>query len=244
VILYWKLSFLLAMLLVSSRLSASEHLVWGYGDFPPYLYMHEDGQPQGIYADIVKNVFKHADIEYQTLLAPNRRVKKMIVDGLIEFAVSPKNTLDNPNDFYFSRAVVAKIDLRVYWIGDQPPVTQASDLNRQSVILISSFEYSGLRNYVENLDNKVTVAVDVEDHKRALSALSVKRGTYMLGYRAPVELMQLEMNIQDLYSYPIIQTDMYLMIHKSVKNSRQIMDKLDISYSALYPNNVDAETVN
>jgi hypothetical protein len=56
--------------------------------------------------------------------------------------------------------------------------------------------------------------------------------------------MQLEMNIQDLYSYPIIQTDMYLMIHKSVKNNRQIIGKLDISYSVLYPNNVDAETVN
>lgn len=238
------------MLLASLRLSASEPLVWGYGDFRPYLYMHEDGQPYGPYADIVKNVFKHADIEYQTLRAPNRRVKKMILDGTIEFAISPKNTIDNPNDFYFSRAIVAKIDLRVYWIGKQPPITQVSDLYRQSVILISSFEYSGLRAYVENVDNKVTVAVNVEDHKRALSALAVKRGNYMLGYRAPVELMQLEMNIQDLHSYPMIQTDMYLMIHKSVKNSRQIMDKLNLSYSVLYLNNVnvnvnvDAETVN
>jgi polar amino acid transport system substrate-binding protein len=166
----------------------------------------------------------------------------MIIDGSIEFAISPINTVGNLNDFYFSRNIVAKIDLRVYWIGEQPPVTQASDLNRQSLILISSFEYSGLRDYVENVDNKVTVAVNVEDHKRALSALSVKRGTYMLGYRAPVELMQLEMNIQNLHSYPIIQTDMYLMINKSVKNSRQIMDKLEASYLALYPNNGDGKT--
>jgi hypothetical protein len=228
--------------ILSFRSIASEPLIWGYGDFRPYLYMQEDGQPGGPYADIAKSIFKHADIEYQTLLAPNRRVKKMIDDGSIEFAIAPKNAV-HLNDFYFSQAIVAKIDLRVYWIGEQPPVIQASDLNRQSVILISSFGYSGLRDYVENPDNNVTIAVNVEDHKRALSALFVKRGTYMLGYRAPVELMQLEMNIQDLHSYPIIQTDMYLMINKSVKDSREIMDKLELAYSELYPNNINEITI-
>jgi hypothetical protein len=69
--------------------------------------------------------------------------------------------------------------------------------------MTSSFDYSGLRDYIENPDNKVTLTVSVEDHRRVLSTLSVKRGTYMLGYRAAVELMQLEMNIQDLHSHPI-----------------------------------------
>lgn len=216
---------------------ANEPIIWGFGNFPPYLYMDDDGQPHGPYADVVTNLFKHADIKYQTLLAPNRRVKKMILDGSIQFAIGPKNTIDNPDDFYFSRAIVAKIDLRVYWIGEQSPVTQASDLNQQSVILISSFNYSGLRDYIDDPKNNVTIAVNVEDHKRALSALTYKRGNYMLGYRGPVDLMQLEMNIQDLHSYPIIQTDMRLLINKSVKNSRQIMDKLELAYSELYPNN-------
>jgi polar amino acid transport system substrate-binding protein len=242
--LLYRSLFLLAIVLVPLRSTASEPLIWGYGHFPPYLYMQEDGQPHGPYADIVKNILKHADIEYQALLAPNRRVKKMIIDGPIEFVIGPKNTFDNPNHFYFSRAIVAKIDLRVYWIGEQPPITQASDFSNQSVILISSFDYAGLRDYIENPDNKVTLAVNVEDHRRALSALSVRRGTYMLGYRAPVELMQLEMNIQNLHSYPIIKTDMHLIINKSVKNGRQIMDKLEASYLALYPNNVVGVTVN
>jgi hypothetical protein len=147
--------------------------------------------------------------------------------------------LADSDDFYYSRAKVAKIDLRVYWIGEHSPVTEASDLNHQSVILISSYEYSGLRDYIENPDNNVDLAVNVEDHERALLALSLKRGNYLLAYRAPVDLIQLEMNIQGLNSYPIIQTDMYLIINKSVNNSRQIMDKLENSYSALYANSQD-----
>ena len=78
--------------------------------------------------------------------------------------------------------------------------------------------------------------MNVEDHWRALAALSVKRGTYILGYRVAVELMQLEMNIQDLHSHPVKQTDLYLIINKSVKNSRQIMNKLEFSFAVLYPN--------
>ena len=170
---------------------------------------------------------------------PNRRARKMINEGTTGFAIGSIIALDDPSDFYISRRSVARIDLRVYWIGEQTAVTQASDLNRQSVILISSFDYSGLCDYVEDPINKVTLAVNVEGHKRALSALSVKRATYMLGYRAPVDLIQLEMNIQNLHSHPIDQSEIYLIIHKSVKNSRQIMDKLEQAYSELYPSSVD-----
>jgi polar amino acid transport system substrate-binding protein len=223
---------------------ASEPVIWGYGYFPPYLYMRDDGQPHGPYADIVKNIFQHAGLEYQSVQAPNRRARQSINDGSVEFAISPLTTLDNPENFYISRVIVARIDLRAYWMGNQNAVIQASDLKGQSVILIASFDYSGLRDYIENPDNKVNLAVNVEDHNRALLALSLKRATYMLGYRAPVDLMQLEMNIQDLHSYPLIQTDMYLIINKSVKNSRQIMDKLEVSYAALYSSKVGGETVN
>jgi hypothetical protein len=61
----------------------------------------------------------------------------------------------------------------------------------------------------------------------------------MLGYRQPIDLMRLEMNVQDLHSYPILQTDIHLFINKSVKNSRQIMDKLELAYSELYLHSVD-----
>ncbi len=231
--------FLLFIFIVPVWSHADEPLTWGYGHFPPYLYIQEDGKPHGPYADIVKGIFKHAGIEYKSLLAPNRRLRKMMTSGLIDFAVSPKYNLGESTSFYYSRAKVATIDLRVYWIGENPVITKASDLNNQSVIMISSYEYSGLRNYIENPDNNVDLAVDVEDHERALLALSLKRGTYLLAYRAPVDLIQLEMNIQELNSFPLIQTDMYLIINKSVKNSRQIMDKLETSYSTLNANKLN-----
>jgi polar amino acid transport system substrate-binding protein len=216
-------------------------LIWGVSEFPPYINAHPDGQIYGPIPDIVKNTFKHAGIEYSSVYSPKRRANKALNEGLTDFSVGALFALDNLDNFYVSHVPLAKIELQSYWIGEQKPVFQAIDLKGQSVVLITTFEYSGLRNYIENPDNKVTLAVDVEDHRRALSALLLNRATYMLGYRTPTDLALSEMDIQNLNSQTITQTDIYLVLNKSVKNSRQIMDKLDASFSVLYQNNADRD---
>jgi polar amino acid transport system substrate-binding protein len=168
----------------------------------------------------------------------------MVNDGAIPFAMAPLVALENPDDFHISDMIVLKIDLRIYWICDQKPVTKAIDLNGESVVLITSFEYSGMRNYVEDPNNKIEVAVEVDNHRRALAALSKGRAKYMLGYRQPVDLMQLDMAIQNLHSYPMLQTDVHLFINKSVLNSRHIMDKLERAYAKLYLQPLETSVVN
>lgn len=226
--------FLLIIVFCSNYSSATETLEWAFGHVPPYIYMEKDGQPYGIHAEIIKNILKHAGIKYKPVSVPNRRARKMVNDGVIPFAMGPLVALDNLEDFHISHIIVAKIDLRTYWIGDKKTVTSPRDLNGESVAVITSFDYSGLRSYLDDPVNKIKIAVEVENHKRALSALSKGRATYMLGYRQPVDLMQLEMNVQHLNSYPMLQTDNHLFINKSVKNSREIMDKLEQAYSELY----------
>lgn len=234
VTLYYRFFLLLIALIFSKPVTASEPLKWVYGHVPPYIYMGEDFKPYGFHADIIKNILKHAEIEYQPVFVPNRRARKMVNDGYVPLAMAPLVALDNPNNFHVSSSIVIKIDLHAYWVGDQAPVTKASDLNGQSVILITSFDYSGLRDYVEDPANNVKLAVEVENHKRALSALSKGRATYMLGYRQPIELMQLEMNVKNLNSRSVLTTNNHLFINKSVDNSRQILDKLEHAYSELY----------
>lgn len=230
---------LLSFLLFSCHSAADEQLKWVYGHVPPYIFMGEDFKPYGFHAEIIKNILKHANIKYQPIFVPNRRAKKMVNDGSIPFAMAPLVALENRDDFNISPNIVIKIDLHAYWIGEQKPINQASDLNGESVVLITSFNYSGLRDYIEDPKNKVKLTVEVENHKRALTALSKGRANYMLGYRQPVDLMQLEMNVQNLNSRLLLQTDNHLFINKSVKNSRQIMDKLERAYSELYLQAVD-----
>lgn len=226
---------LVVSMLLSQCLRADEPVIWGYAQFPPYIYTLPNDQPAGPFADIVASTFKHAKIEFQPLYTPNKRTRQAINNGLTDFGIGPASVLENPQDFYFSNQVVAKIDMRVYWIADQKPVTEVTGFNNSSVILITSFQYSGLRQYIEDPRNNVELTVNVEDHRRALSALSLNRATYMLGYHAPVELMQLEMNVANLNSYPLKQADIYMFINKSVKNSRLIMNKIDAAYAELYP---------
>ena len=243
-LLKFRIVLLLLFILVStaSHSRADKPLIWGFASFPPYLDTQSNGQPFGLIADIVKNTFAHAGVEYLPFQTPNKRTRKVVNQGFVDFSIGPMTAVENPDNFYRSQGWVAKIELRSYWIGEQPPVTQASDLIGQSVVLISSYHYSGLRNFVENPSNNVFLALNVEDHGRALIALSLKRATYMLGYRQPTDLMQLEMKILNLHSFSLNETYVYFFIHKSVKNGQQIMDKLDKSFAELYPNNINQIT--
>jgi polar amino acid transport system substrate-binding protein len=235
VVVIWLSRLALVFGLLSSTLVHSEEpIVWGYAPFPPYIYPLSDGQPAGPFADIVIKTLNHAGIDYLPLYTPNKRARKAINDGLTDFSIGPLAVLNKPENYHISDTAVAKVDMRTFWIGPKPAIKKTSDFNGKSVILITSFQYSGLRQYLENPVNNVSIAVNVEDHKRALSALNLKRADYMLGYLAPVDLMQLEMGIADLQSYPIKQADFHLFINKAVKDSRQIMDKINTAYAELY----------
>ena len=108
--LHNKLLFFLVIVLFSKHLIANEPLQWAFGHVPPYIYMQDDGQPYGIHAEIVKNILKHAEIEYKPVSVPNRRAKKLVNEGAIPFAMAPLIALDNPDDFYISNIIVFKMN--------------------------------------------------------------------------------------------------------------------------------------
>ena len=230
------LKFVFLILLISLPVSANtqEPLVWGFSTFVPYLYLDNQGEPRGQYAEIVKNVFEHADVEYEVIESPNRRSKKLIDNGIITFGIGPKTILDNPEEYYFSKPSVSRIELRTYWQGEKKPINNAVELRGSRAILISSYTYSGIRDFITDEKNNIELAVDVEDHTRALQALILDRGDYMLGYKGPTEDALAELKVDKIYSSNLLTMDMYFLISKSVENGQAIMDRLDASYQYLY----------
>jgi polar amino acid transport system substrate-binding protein len=216
---------------------ADEPLVWGFSQFMPFIYANAAGQPAGPFAEKVMSTFAHANIDIQGLYTPKRRANRIINQGIIDFSTGAMEALDNPDDFYISRTAMQKIDLRFYWLGEKKPVTGAADLQDESVILITAFQYGGLRDFIENPINKVVLAADVEDHQRALSALLLNRGDYLLGYHTPINSIKSELNVQSLHSHSIQQIEIFFFIHRSVKNGQQLMDRLEVAHAELYGSN-------
>jgi hypothetical protein len=64
-------------------------------------------------------------------------------------------------------------------------------------------------------------------------ALVLNRANYMLGYQAQVELVKQDIDVNNLNSSTMMDIDIHMFINKSVKNSREIMDKIDIAFSEL-----------
>lgn len=212
---------------------AEDEIRWGFAEFPPHLYLDANGNPNGEFARIVQTIFKQAGIEYQILNRPNRRALNAINTGLSEFSIGPVFVLDNPEDYYISEAVVAKVTVSAFWVGNKSPIVNMDDLVSRSVILISSFKYAGYRDFIENPTNKVTLAVNVENHVRALRALSRGRADYMLGYRAPTLLADLEVQIASLNSSDLYDVDIRFFLRKSATHAEEKMRKLQTAYELL-----------
>jgi polar amino acid transport system substrate-binding protein len=218
--------------------------VWGFSPFLPYLYLDASGEPKGQYADIVKNVFKHASIQYEVLQTPNRRTLKLINNGQITFGLGPKIILDEPANYYISSFPVTTIELRAYWQGQKPPIDKLVRLRGTRLILISAYSYAGIREYIMDKHNNISLAVDVEDHTRAMQALAIGRGDYMLGYKGPAEDAVAELKIDGINSSSLKTVNMHFLISKSVENGQAIMDRLDASYQDLYTNNKKRRSLN
>lgn len=222
------------MFFPSSILAANKAIMWGYSPFSADLYSDTNGQPKGRYADIVINTLNHANLKFETTLEPNRRARKTIADGDVNFFISVHTSVESPENFYTNQVPIDKLRLRAYWIGDRPAVTLTTDLIGQSVILIASFQYAGYRHFIEDPNNNVTLAVNVGDHRRALAALSLGRASYMLGYERPISSLQQEMQVANLHSSLIVESNLHMYLSKSVNNSRHIMDQIDKAYAELY----------
>jgi hypothetical protein len=213
---------------------AKAPLIWTVANFAPHIYIDNQNQVLGPIGEIGTNILAHAGLDYKINHTSNKRAEQFINKEHAEFGMSSIYTLEKPEDFYISQYAVHKVQLRAYWFGEHEPVLQASDLRQQSLILIGGLKYAGLRDYIEDPSNQVTLAVDVENHQRALQALKLARATYMLGYHFPVVHAQRETKLKDLHSNVITELGIHFYIKKTSANSQKTMQDLEAAYQLLY----------
>ena len=213
---------------------AHDSLTYIYFDFPPYIYTDGAGQAKGVLAEVVENVFSRANVKYEMYENPNRRASQLVNDGRLTFSIAPTFVLNNPGDFLIGKNTIATIELAVFWHGDTAPVSKIDELVGHSIILMSAYRYDGLREFADNRANKVTIAVNAENHLSALQALKAGRGDYLIDYRKPIEDALSKEPIASLRSTTISEFEMKFIILRSAFNAEAIMARLEKAYAEIY----------
>ncbi len=206
---------------MTANLYAGDPLTWSYVTFYPYTYT-ENGQPKGLVAERVKQLFNHAGISYRAIELPNRRLQKRVLQGQVDFTVVIPSFIQDSEHFLVSELPLASIKLQVYTLSAERNIQRLSDLEGYPLILISGYSYGGRRTLVEHSD-KYDVSAEVENHEAGIKALLANRGDYLLGYEKAAQAALELQDSQPVYSYTIENLDVYLYLSKSVPDATHIM---------------------
>lgn len=211
-----------------------ESIIWGFSEFKPFIYEDGYGNVQGIFAEMMEPVFKKANIEYTAFQNPNRRSKMLMEDGRFNFTIVPAFVIQHPENYLIGNETVTIVEMHAFWVGDKKPIKDIPQLRGHSVALITGFTYAGARAFIESPGSGVSISVDVEDHKRALKALSLGRADYMLGYKKPADNALKNMTISNLNSSILGKAKFRFVMHRSNYNADRIMQKIESAFREIY----------
>ena len=81
---------LLPLLLISSAVQAGDAVFRWYDDedYKPYIYKDKDGNPQGIFKDLMVEIFKRLDVPLTIKLFPWKRTQVFVHNGLADGMVT------------------------------------------------------------------------------------------------------------------------------------------------------------
>ncbi|WP_290733268.1 transporter substrate-binding domain-containing protein [Halobacteriovorax sp. JY17] len=97
------------MYLFSFSVLGSNKLVVVGEEFPPYKFI-EKGNLIGIDVEIISNILKRLDINFEVLSCPWKRCWKMLQDGEADLGLSVSNKLDRKKYVYFPENSVWSAD--------------------------------------------------------------------------------------------------------------------------------------
>lgn len=228
--------FALGALLVlsggSSTTAQAQSLKVGYVEFPPYSAT-DAGKPAGTLVEMLNKVVADAGLTVSYASAPARRLFQGLADGEYDLFMGIKTAKEMEGATFASDAVVAKIELRAYAWGSEPPAIKAKeDLVGKSVIVLTGYSYGGWRPFLEDAANKVQLQ-EARTSEQALAMLKGGKAPLLLQYAEPMAKALGSSVPAELKHATISSIDIHFVVSKKTANAVDVLSKLENSYKKL-----------
>ncbi|WP_135081559.1 hypothetical protein [Terasakiella sp. SH-1] len=224
---------LVCWLCISLPVSAQEQLRFGYIEFAPAFYTSPTGQPKGDLIKTFGKIAQKAGFYWTAKSYPTPRLLRNLQTGDVDVTMLVRHPLFE-NAALMGDLPVGKIRLRAYRKPDQVAVTKLTDLQGKSIITILGYGYGGQIKYIDDPANRIEKYA-VLDHGLAVKMLLNGRADYLLDYVGPVQtaMEHLKINPAQVQGDVIQDSDVFLIVSKSVSNPEQLLRTLQVAYQGI-----------
>jgi len=197
----------------------------------PYIANERGEQIDGPLLRLANAVFSKAGIPWSGEPVPAARLFQNMKTGASNFTILVHAPVLNECCLVSKKSVIGS-DLRVYRIGNTPPVKSWENLRNKTVITIAGYSYGGKINFLKDPANGITIEV-AQTHRSGFSMLKAGRGEYFLDYDgASEQALKLE-PVPNLANDVIDRINLYFILAKSYPEAEKVMERLEAIYSTI-----------
>ena len=187
--------------------------------------LNDRGEPENPLLRLAAVLFGRAGLPWHAKAYPAARMFTHLQDGTAQFSI----LVDSQALWACclrSKSPVAGTELRVYRVGDKPPILRGEDLAGKRIITIRGYTYGGLLDFIADRKNGVANNPTMK-HETAFAMLDAGRADYLLDYTGPASEVLAEHPIDGLHSDTLSHLDVYLVLSKSYPDAEGVMARLE-----------------
>ena len=195
-------------------------------DLWPYVFLNENGEPDGYNIDLLKLLFKELDIPYVVKLKPTQEAQEDLKNGKCDLMLRMDASYSKDNSTFsknivqlFTHSVVVPKDKHIH-------IRHGKDLEKYRVVVhTGSFSHYYLLK--KNLGKEV---VPYDDMKAAILDLMTRGDGIILWNTMSLKWLIRKYQADNLELHPI---DLPFGEYKFMSRNQQLLDRIDSAYVAL-----------
>lgn len=218
---------------VIAQTSKPEEIRYAYLDQSIFHYTANEWGEQidGPLLRLAAAVFGKAGIPWRGDPFPAARLFQNMKNGTSNFTILVRApTLDDC--CIFSKKSVIGANLRVYRIGNTPPITNKDQLRGKNLITIAGYSYAGMINFLKDPMNAINIEV-ADSHRAGFAMLKAGRGDYFLDYDGASEQALIGNPVPNLQFDVIDRINLHFILSKAYPDAATVMARLEAIHSTI-----------
>lgn len=205
----------------------------GIMHFPGYSEVNADGEASGHTVTLIKKLMDEAGLPYEVRILPAARIWKGLEDGSVQVWPGIVNKPGLEAYTLLTQRPLGVVGINLYYPPDSPAPQWPQGIKGKRVILITNYTYTA--QLMRTLDDPALGLTfhSGSSHIGAVRMLLRGRGDYLLDYRAQVEAVTKQLNIEMLPHLTVAEQSMRLVVSRRTPGAAELVQQFDLAYDRL-----------
>ena len=203
----------------------SGEIEFGYVEQPPRTFTNAQGLPDGQLIALMNVLMLKAGLRWRAVSYPATRLFENLKDGTTQFSILVR-VPDLEKHCVWSKMDLGGTDIRVYSIGNKPPIKSRADLAGKNVIALRGYTYGGLINFLTDEKNNINLSYAVSNAD-SFDMLAAGRADYLVQYAEASDRVLAAKPLPHARYSVIGRITRHLVISKTYPNAEKEMARLE-----------------